>query len=64
MRYWKLDDESAVESHSNSHDVPFAHEISKEECDAYIRGLPPEPVEPIRDLAAEIDDIVKRIDAL
>lgn len=51
MEYWKfIDGEGntlSVESHSYSHDVPGAIQITKEEYDVFIASLsPPPPPEP------------------
>lgn len=62
MRFWKrLNPDNTirtVESYSHNLDVKGAIEITKEEFDEYIASLPePEPPEPRRDLAAEIDKL-------
>ncbi len=68
MDYWKKVDQdgntTTVESCSNPHKVPNAIEITKEEYDAFIASLPVVEPEPVRDLAAEIDDLKAEIKLL
>jgi len=62
MEYWKVGD--SVEAHSYPHQVPGGIRISKEEFDEFIAALPVPVIEPVRDLAAEIDDLKIRITKL
>lgn len=71
MRYWaKLNPGGSidtVESHSYDHLVPGAIELTKEEYDAFIASLPEleyEPPKPVRDLAAEIDELKVKVGEL
>ncbi len=61
MRYWKRVDKdgntTTVESYSHNLDVEGALEITKEECGEFIASLPKPVIEPVRDLAAEIDEL-------
>lgn len=68
MRYWKRIDAqgntTTVESYSHDLDVEGAIEITEQEFNDYIASLPiPEP-EPVRDLAAEIEELKAEIKAL
>ena len=64
MRYWKRVKDgqtSTVESYSHDLEIVGAIEITRVEFDAFIASLPvPVPVLP-RDLAAEIDDMRRKL---
>jgi hypothetical protein len=68
MRYWKRVDAqgktTTVESYSHDLDVDGAVEISEKEFNDYIASLPTPVLPPVRDLAAEIDQIKTDIQAL
>ncbi len=61
MKYWKRVDSLGktitVESYGYDLPVEGAVEIDKAEFDAYIASLPVHIPEPVRDLAAEIDEL-------
>ena len=62
MWYWKLNDNSAVESHDNNHIVPNAHEITEQEYIMFIENLPPSPPPaPVRNLTAELDALKQKL---
>ena len=65
MEYWKKVDLTnktlTVESHSYSHKVPNAIQITKQEYDEFIATLPKPVVKPSRDLFAEINEIKAKI---
>lgn len=65
MRYWKrIDNQGAittVESYSHDLDIKGAVEITKEEYDSFVASLPPIKIEPVRDIAKEVDDLKTRI---
>ena len=65
MRFWKRVDKdgntTTVESYSHNTKIKGAKEITEAEFNHFIDSLPiPEP-KPIRDLAAEIDDIKAKL---
>lgn len=68
MRYWKRIDENGntttVESYSHDLDIKGAIEISEAEFNEFIASLPPVEPKPVRDLAAEIDDLKARVGKL
>lgn len=56
---------TSVESKSVNVASPFFIEATQAEYDDFIASLPPpEPPEPVRDLAAEIDEIKARMEIL
>jgi len=69
MDYWKFVDReektTSVESHSYTHKVPDAIQITKEEYDEFIASLP-EPIPPPKpiDLATEFEALKGRVAAL
>ncbi len=68
MRYWKRVDKdgntTTVESYLHNLDVEGALEITKEECGEFIASLPGPVIEPVRDLAVEIDNLKARVEKL
>ena len=63
--YKKVIDKQIVSVEAKSHASRSPHFIksTKEEYDTFITSLPePEPPEPVRDLAAEIDELKARMD--
>lgn len=68
MKYWKRvkPDGSiqTVESYSHDLDINGAIEITEEEFEAYLASLPVSKPLPVRDLAAEIDDLKARVEKL
>jgi len=66
MRYWKrIDaqgDTTTVESYSHNLKVKGAIKITEQEFNDFIASLPPPPpLEPVRDLATEIDEIKAKL---
>ena len=68
MRYWKRVNTqgktTTVESYSHDLDIEGAVEIMEQEFQEFIASLPEIVPEPVRDLAAEIDDLMARIERL
>ena len=68
MKYWKRINANGitttVESYSHNLDIKGAIEITIVEYDEFIASLPVIEPEPVRDLAAEIDELKARIDNL
>lgn len=65
MRYWKRVDDAGktttVESYSHNLAIMGAIEIDEAESGAYIASLPVPIIEPVRDLAAEIDELKAKV---
>ncbi len=68
MKYWKRVDKegvtTTVESYSYDLEIEGAIEIDEQEFDEYIASIPPAVKEPIRDLAAEIDELKEKVKIL
>lgn len=64
MRYWaRVKDGKiySVESYSHAYDVNDSLEISQEAYYNFIANLDPQPVQPTRNLALEVDRILQRL---
>ena len=68
MRYWKRVNAKGkttmVESYSHNLIIPDAIEITEAEFNAYLASLPEFIPAPVRNLAAEIDDLKAQVAAL